>query len=137
MTAPATRAGRDAAGSTGERRKQKKMGLDFSHTDARWSYSGFHYFRIRLAKEIGIDLESMAGFDGKTEWPSATKDPIIWLLSHSDCDGHITPKRCAKIAPRLRELVSKWPDEYDKQRALMLADGMESAAAANEKLIFC
>ena len=30
------------------------MGLDFIQSNAHWSYSGFHQFRERLAKEIGI-----------------------------------------------------------------------------------
>lgn len=32
------------------------MGLDFTHTDAHWSYGGFDRFRIRLAWAAGIKL---------------------------------------------------------------------------------
>src|SRR3546814_10466403 len=38
------------------------MGLDFSHTDAHWAYSGFTRFRRALAKHEGIDLDAMEGF---------------------------------------------------------------------------
>jgi hypothetical protein len=81
----------------------------------------------------------MAGFGekGTTPWKNV-KDPIVPLLNHSDCDGHLTPTQCKKAAPRLRELVEDWPDDdYDKRSALELADGMEEAAKAKENLVFC
>ena len=122
------------------------MGIDFSHCDAHWAYSGFHRFRTKLAKEIGIDLDRMKGFGatwagetaaGDIEWANSKDDPIISLLDHSDCDGHISPGKCKKIAPRLRELVDKWDDEdYDKQQALLLAEGMELAANERRNLKF-
>lgn len=34
------------------------MGIDFSHCDAHWAYSGFHRFRTRLATQVGL-----MGFD--------------------------------------------------------------------------
>lgn len=117
------------------------MGLGFSHCDAGWAYSGFMRFRIKLAKEIGIELDKMkgfVGFDGKhgKTWDGLT-DPIIPLLNHSDCDGDLSPEECKAIAPRLRELVAKWPDtDFDKLSAIELAEGMEVAAAADEPLEF-
>ena len=114
------------------------MGIDFSHCDAYWAYSGFHRFRVRLAKEVGIDLNEMRGFGGaQLKWANPKDDPIIHLLDHSDCDGHLSPGRCKKIAPRLRELVAKWDDEdYDKIQALKLATGMEEAAKGRRNLRF-
>lgn len=38
------------------------MGLDFSHCEAHWAYSGFNRFRTRLAAEAGIALNCMEGF---------------------------------------------------------------------------
>lgn len=94
------------------------MGLDFSVSDAHWSYSGFHTFRERVAREIGIDLNSMQGFGGSISWEKIV-DPISKFLYHSDCDGTITPEDCFAIYPRLRELVKDWPDhDPDKVRAL-------------------
>lgn len=123
------------------------MGLDFSHGDAHWSYSGFHRFRCKLARAINIDLEEMDGFarepllgcivEGKP-WPDTEIDPLIALLNHSDCDGELTPDQCKSIAPRLREIVEQFPaDDYDRQQALMLADGMDEAVQENELLEFC
>lgn len=112
------------------------MGIDFSHCGAHWSYSGFHRFRERLATAIGFELDGMAGFGGTQSWDSVN-DPIKDLLDHSDCDGDLSPEQCKIIAPRLREMVMAWPDDdYDKQSALALADGMDAAAEADEPLVF-
>jgi hypothetical protein len=167
------------------------MGIGFQvgnkPVGANWAYSGFHQFRKRLAKTIGIELNEMEGFgnplvsflrdfpnlvdvvEGRVVLPTkeelekasekhkeeyaATRgsipwatvhDPIVPLLHHSDCDGELTPEQCAVIAPRLRELVSGWEDEwtagienYDKVNALKLADGMDQAVELNKPLIFC
>ena len=119
------------------------MGLDFSHTDAHWAYSGFMRFRTRIAATLGINLESMEGFardlrpnQSPVPWDTVDDDIKI-LLYHSDCDGDLSPDECRKIAPRLREIVSPWPDDHDKQQALLLADGMDRAAKKKEALRFC
>lgn len=153
---------------------------------AGWSYSGFNDFRRRLAKEIGIDnLQDMEGF-GNNEWIhhlwenpekaeklrqedlarprrawSEINDAIVPFLHHSDCDGELTAEECRQIAPRLRELVSRWGDsntinvnpefrekypqypatmvldDYDKTNGLALAAGMEKAAELGVSLDFC
>lgn len=43
------------------------------------------------------------------------------------------------MAPRLREIVSAWPDDpfdYDRENALRLADGMEECAALGVPMEF-
>ncbi len=114
------------------------MGLDFKGSKAHWAYSGFHVFRCKLANEIGINLDDMVGFErDKISWDNI-KDPIKSLLDHSDCDGKLSPKACAKIAPRLRELIRDWDDcDYDKIQGLLLAEGMEECAINKTNLIFC
>jgi hypothetical protein len=129
-----------------------------------WSYSGFGFFREQLAAEAGIELGRMYGFydfdfakafrEGgmervkeldeasgeKRSWDEID-DPIKPLLNHSDCDGQLTPEECATIAPRLRELVSKWPDMgihgYDREHAERLADLMDRSVELNVPLQFC
>jgi hypothetical protein len=104
------------------------MGLDFSHCNARWSYTGFSRFRARLAEAAGLkELNNLV----------IKNDPILPLLAHSDCEGILTPEECRSVAPRLRDLVSNWQDgDYDKDTGLELAEGMESAASKNEDLEF-
>lgn len=112
------------------------MGLKFSHCDARWSYSGFGRFRRRLANEIGMDLDRVEGFNGFIPF-SSYEDDILPLLNHSDCDGELTVEECRKVAPRLRKLVSSWEDgDYDKRKAIELANGMDYAVEYNEPLGF-
>jgi hypothetical protein len=112
------------------------MGIDFSHCNAHWGYGGFNNFRTRLAKEVGIDLEEMDGFGGHILWEGLV-DPIIPLLCHSDCDGELSVEECKKVAPRLKEIVDKWLDDYDKQTAVELVKGMETAIGLDEPIRFC
>jgi hypothetical protein len=114
------------------------MGLDFSHGGAHWSYSGFHDFRVKLAAEIGIDLNNMWGFGGQTPWGDPKEEHIIYLLDHSDCEGDLSPAKCRKVAKRLRELVASWDNgDSDKLRALELAEGMAFAHQKHQRLRFC
>lgn len=102
---------------------------------AGWSYSGFHQFRKKLARAIGIELDQMEGFytdetkkiletkgwedyhaaieedlrRPKISWDTV-KDPIKLLLHHSDCEGILTPEECAQVGPRLRQIVENWED---------------------------
>lgn len=120
------------------------MGLDFSHTDAYWSYGGFHRFRRAIAAHEGIDLDKMYGFarhgddTPKLSWDTITT-PLKPLLNHSDCDGELAPDECRQVAPKLREVIDAvWPEDcYDRQAGLELANGMDAAAAAGEPLQFC
>lgn len=114
------------------------MGIDFSHSDAHWSYGGFGRFRAAIAKHEGIDLGAMQGFGGELPWePVATA--LKPLLDHSDCDGELSPEDCATVAPRLREVIDAvWPDDnYDRRTGIELAEGMEDAAKTGEPLEFC
>lgn len=118
------------------------MGIDFSHSDAHWAYSGFNRFRRALAQHEGFDLDRMLGFTRAADavsWDTVTS-PLKPLLNHSDCDGEMTPAECAQVAPRLREVVrAVWPDprEYDHAHGLLLAEAMERCAANGEPLVFC
>lgn len=113
------------------------MGLDFSHGEASWSYSGFDRFRVKLAQEIGMNFDEMDGLVPNGRSWDDFDDPVLPLLNHSDCDGDLTVKECKQVAPRLRELVKDWPDHnYDKHTAIRLAESMELATLRNEALKF-
>ena len=113
------------------------MGVDFSHCNAHWAYSGFMRFRQKLADQsIGVDLLSMHGYGGDTPWENFDDD-IIPLLNHSDCEDDLTFEECAKIAPRLKEIIENWDDgDYDKRSALELIVGMEECILNEESLSF-
>jgi len=114
------------------------MGISFSHCDrdADSSYSCFHRFRSRLAREIGIDLDAMVGFGGIASW-SIHNDPLIPFLNHDDNCGSLEPEVCATVAPRLEEVVSGWPRyDTDKERAFEIARGMRKAAERGERFRF-
>lgn len=115
------------------------MGLDVGSVS--FSYSNFSKFRELLAQEIGYNLNDFEGFGGDKPFKEMNDD-IKWLLDHSDCDGYITPIRCGKIAPRLREITKIWEKcgdrdkECFRKRALYLADDMENCCKYNERLLF-
>jgi hypothetical protein len=112
------------------------MGVNFSYCDAHWAYGLFHDFRCKLAREIGMNLDKMDGFGGTLSFDTFDDD-IIPLLDHSDCEGELTPEECARVAPRLRQLIASWPPEDFIQEAISLAEGMEYAAKMNELFYFC
>lgn len=115
------------------------MGLDFSHCDAGWSYSGFNRFRERIAQHLGFDLNEMDGYNGHRSWDEINDD-IKPLLNHSDCDGDLSSEECARVYPRLREIIKEWEKipghDYDELQAEELAKGMERAAKRKQKLTF-
>ncbi len=112
------------------------MGLDFSHARAHWSYSGFNDFRERLAKHVNFNLNDMDGFGGTRDW-SGIDDALVPLLNHSDCDGHLTPRQCRKVFPRVLEIVMDWDlDDDDRADAIEMAAGMALAYAQGQNFEF-
>jgi len=111
------------------------MGIDFTHCDAHWAYSGFGCFRK--------ELYNLAGFNGDLyehyhdgQYVQAKDHPLWPLFNHSDCDGHLTPEEMTQMLPTLRELVPKLEDSYDRENGQMLIAGMEDAVANHERLEF-
>jgi hypothetical protein len=138
------------------------MGLDFSHADAHWSYSGFNRFRRRVAAAVGIELDRMEGYhrshqlmaqfdrylvDGTISAPetpveaipwSIISSPLVALLDHSDCDGELSPEECATIAPALEAICLAWEeDDFDRQQGLLLVEGLRECAESGEAMEFC
>jgi hypothetical protein len=115
------------------------MGLDFSHGDAHWSYSGFNDFREWVARLIGLNLADMDGFGGLGSWDDVD-DPLVPLLNHSDCDGELSVAECQAVAPRLRSVLAEAQpspaEEHHVAQGMRLVDAMEQAIAAGEPLVF-
>lgn len=113
------------------------VGIDFSHGNASWSYSGFNSFRNKLVKELDIGITFNNMCDNMNMSPVKGQG-IYPLLNHSDCDGELTPDEMSVILPQLREIVSKWPDDdFDKQQGKALIKGMEDAMSEKTNLHFC
>lgn len=98
------------------------MGLDIIVEDSEGnelssfrasSYSGFNEFREILAKEVGIKLRKMIGFDGLKEWEKDT--PFLELLNHSDCDGKLTFTECKRLLKDFKGYFNK----LDKRRRII------------------
>lgn len=101
--------------------------------EARWSYSGFMQFRVKLCKAIGYgDLGDYNGFGGSVPWPTPKDQlysPINHLLNHSDCDGELTAEQCKEMAQPFREVIEKWPEgDYDREMGQRFADMMDACA---------
>ena len=142
------------------------MGLDTTHECWHGSYSAFNRWRDTLAEVSGytfhrnehgqlmVDLdwgnaEATIGENLMGKWPrmpmrpDGTKDPLIVLLAHSDCEGEIQTRFCGPLADRLEELLPKL-EGIDRgghvglmtEKTQTFIDGLRRAAAAGESVEF-
>jgi len=118
------------------------MGLDFSHGEAHWSYSGFMHFRNEITKHLGYTKTLSEMYDDGT-YDVMQNEPIWPLINHSDCDGDLTVKEMKQIIPQLREILLVWekatPDQtgfYETNRTKAFIESMEVAIEENEPLEF-
>lgn len=112
------------------------MGLEFSHCSASWTYSSFNDFRRRLAAAARLRWPSTRRGFGATPWTESF-DPIVILLNHSDCEGHIPHNSCLALAYRLEELMSSWPgDDFDRMNGMELVIGLRRAARVRQPFSF-
>jgi hypothetical protein len=141
------------------------MGLDMSHDAWHGAYSSFARFRDKLTIVAGLPVIKESGspqayvdvdWDRYTEanlmgeWgekiPETTqgkRDPLLYLLIHSDCDGQLHPVHAKMVADRVEELLPELDgkdggghigDYGDKARKLIA--GFRAAAEANEPVDF-
>jgi hypothetical protein len=149
------------------------MGLDTSHGAWSGGYGSFNNWREQIAETAGFPpLELMEGFYAPNHNPFILVDnllknnsapysyetlkkrlPIKWdffkqhplyeLLSHSDCDGDISPEECKRIADGLTELLPLLPDGEGgghignwREKTQTFIDGCMEAYNAKEHLLF-
>lgn len=134
------------------------MGVCMSPGGACWSYGGFMRFRRRVAFVEGIDLFRCEYYvEAITNQPGYYRSPdystiipeehiVRWrdvsskvkrLLTHSDCEGFLTPKECARMVDRLDEIVELFPDgDYDKQEGRKLVAGMKACVETKKWMKF-
>lgn len=147
------------------------MGLDCSKDAFHGAYSAFNSFRQAVAHAVGgsypphykrdekgtllrqgpeqrlvrdetLDENSFYTDDGY----SPANNPGLWeFLSHSDCDGEISPEMCKTVADELELLLDKMPEECfghiardGGYRAVLqrFIDGCRASHAADEPLRF-
>lgn len=111
--------------------------MNFVGSEANWGYQGFNKMRERLAVKIGINLRQMDGFGGDISW-DGIEDDVLPLLNHSDCDGSISYKDCARVAKRLKVLIKDWDKyEYDTVNMKILIKTMGLCHKKKTNLMFC
>lgn len=83
------------------------MGLTTTHDCWHGAYSAFMRWRTKIAEVAGFGrLTDREGFGGTIPWPSdPERDPLVYLLNHSDCDGEIAAEHCAPLADALEALL--------------------------------
>ena len=82
------------------------MGLDTTHGCYHGSYGSFNTWRRKVCEVSGLgQLDHKVGFGGQEEWPDVENDPLVILLSHSDCEGSIPWESCLELAECLKELM--------------------------------
>jgi len=122
------------------------MGLNIYPGKTRFAFWGFVEFRKALGRFIKIDIGDFKGFGGQREWKEV-KDPLKYLINHSDVEGSIGPSRLVKILPRLKAALKLWQKESDADLKVYyehviipetenLIEGMEEAIKTNKRLTF-
>ena len=106
------------------------MGLSCSHNAWIGSYGSFNLWRSGVAKAARLPypvpmLVLKAG---------TNENPIMHLLKHSDCDGQISPSRCAKIADALDQLT--FNDQLMTEKTRIFVRGLRAAAEERKPLLF-
>ena len=126
------------------------MGLDCSHDAFQGPYSSFNRFRQCVTKALGAEYSFPPHIDNKEYeeefiyLPDNLKSDmpgIYEFLTHSDCEGNISPNICACIANELTSLLPEI-DNLDKKYsrcsyfARKFIKGCEAAFNAKEPLEF-
>lgn len=139
------------------------MGLDMSHGAWHGAYSAFNRYRDKVAEAAGYplvdvdvygvkyrvpDIDWSAIPDGAIvgDWHGVNPDDaLLYLFAHSDCEGHLKPKACRRLADRLEELlpaINALPNEEFGHigdygvKTQQLIRGLRKAAKAGKRLEF-
>lgn len=119
------------------------MGLDFSHCDAHWSYSGFNRFRNKLVEALGYTTSLDDMYENGSYADKLKHERIFPLIDHSDCEGYLNVKEMKRIRYQLRYILEMWETtkdsnvyQYDIRQGNALLEGIEDAIEADESLEF-
>lgn len=121
------------------------MGLDTTHDAWHGAYSAFERWLGQIANAGRVDLPErpLTAAHIRGDWDYTPADPLVYLLAHSDCDGHIHPEHAAQIADRLEEILPNLPDGSGgghigdwREKTRTFIAGCRAAAVAGERLEF-
>ena len=133
------------------------MGLDTTHDAWSGAYSAFSRWRNMLAEGAGYSVAKIEGEalplvlidwghvtteNIQGDWAETPADPLLVLIAHSDCDGHIVPRDAVPLADRLDELAPLLPSEGaghlrdPREQTRRFARGLRAAAEAGERVEF-
>jgi hypothetical protein len=153
--------------------KEITMGLNCSHNAFSGSYTSFNKLRQKVCRAMNGSYPPHYTYfnDGSLAKDShgylvidQSMDENLWywgdgydesthpglkeFLSHSDCDGEISPEMCINVANELEALIPKLKqlEGFSEDHVVMpwqtigvlqrFIDGCRAAAVANEQLIF-
>jgi hypothetical protein len=121
------------------------MGLDTTHGCWHGAYSAFHRWRTEVAQAAGYGEQwpnRMLIHGGEKiddihngDWVRAPDDPLLVLLLHQDCDGHIRPEHAGPLADRLEAIMGRLDEDWRAMTCRFIA-GLREAAARGETVIF-
>lgn len=120
------------------------MGLDISHGDFSISYGGFNALRRKICEAMGGKWPDRCDCDDIWYWGKGYNEEnspgLYEFLTHSDCDGYISPEMCVKVANEIEMLIpniSQHCDERDfRDVATKFVAACREASSANEPLEF-
>lgn len=135
------------------------MGLDTSHDCWHGSYSSFTRWRHAVARAAGYWVLPVKYENGMWmdcimldwghlpkghllgEWEEDPEDPLLVLLTHSDCEGVIKAKHCAALATKLQSLLPELDDtksawKSDAELTRIFIAGLRKAAKRNQNVNF-
>lgn len=146
------------------------MGLDTTHDCWHGAYSAFTRWREHLAKVAGYEVHMVEFEDGQFpsrmrlamldwgligpkylngDWDQipvridGTPDPLLILITHYDCEGHILTQHCGPLADRLEELLPKLEGEDGgghigsyTEKTQQFIKGLRLASKRGEKVTF-
>ena len=128
------------------------MGLDTTHDCWHGSYSYFNNWRNELARIAGykitkgphgfemadIDWASIKSENYQGEWEQLPSDPLLVLITHSDCDGIIKAEHCNPLRNRLLDILEWIPKDntYLVDKTKQFINGLERAIKRNQKVSF-
>lgn len=132
------------------------MGLDTSYDCWNGPYSSFTRWRNALSElggypliddvtshgtykvPSGIDWDSITKENLNGDWEKTPEDPLLILICHYDCEGHICKEHTLLLADRLVELLCfiKEDNEWLMKKTITFIEGLKEAHLAGDKVGF-